>query len=160
MPSKIDDGLTANQRYYRKHNGAERSRQDVAKWREANPERAREIDRASYARTAEKRREEKRRYYQEVVKERNRTPEGRLKEAMRKARRRALAAGLPATLTVDEWEAILGRFNHSCAYCGTTGEMEQDHVIPLSKGGPYTADNIVPACKSCNSSKGNRWTEQ
>jgi len=30
-----------------------------------------------------------------------------------------------------------------------------DHVIPLSKGGKHLPSNVVPACASCNSSKGN-----
>ena len=31
--------------------------------------------------------------------------------------------------------------------------LHQEHFIPLSKGGEYTHNNIIPACKSCNSSK-------
>ena len=34
--------------------------------------------------------------------------------------------------------------------------LTQDHVIPLSKGGQHIKENIVPACPSCNSKKGNR----
>lgn len=62
--------------------------------------------------------------------------------------------GLPASLTHDEWKDILGKYDYSCAYCGTSGvRLAQEHWIPLSRGGGYTADNIVPACKSCNSRK-------
>jgi 5-methylcytosine-specific restriction endonuclease McrA len=74
----------------------------------------------------------------------------------KEARRKSQKAGLLATLTVDEWEEILDEYSHLCAYCGVQGEMTQDHVIPLSRGGDYTKDNIVPACKSCNSSKRDR----
>ncbi len=31
--------------------------------------------------------------------------------------------------------------------------LEQEHFVPISSNGPYTANNIIPACKSCNSSK-------
>ena len=31
-----------------------------------------------------------------------------------------------------------------------------DHVVPVSKGGSTSADNIIPACQSCNSSKNNK----
>lgn len=44
-----------------------------------------------------------------------------------------------------------------CAYCGEEAESpERDHVQPLSNGGKTVAENIVPACKSCNRSKGPR----
>ena len=42
-----------------------------------------------------------------------------------------------------------------CKYCGELA-MTFDHVIPVSKGGSADADNIVLACVSCNSSKGNK----
>jgi 5-methylcytosine-specific restriction endonuclease McrA len=43
-----------------------------------------------------------------------------------------------------------------CAYCGATGQpMQKDCVLALSRGGRYTLDNIVPACRSCNASKCN-----
>jgi 5-methylcytosine-specific restriction endonuclease McrA len=60
-------------------------------------------------------------------------------------------------LTQKEWEEILERYHHSCAYCGASNvSMTKDHVVPVTKGGTHTKDNIVPACRSCNSSKGNR----
>ncbi len=33
--------------------------------------------------------------------------------------------------------------------------LHQDHFIPLTKGGGYTKENIIPACRSCNASKQN-----
>jgi len=81
----------------------------------------------------------------------------RLSGRIRSQRRRTLKHMLPATLTSEQWEAIKVAYHHRCAYCGTKPEkLTQDHVIPISKGGGYTADNIVPACGSCNSSKGTR----
>lgn len=48
-------------------------------------------------------------------------------------------------------------FDNSCAYCGHKPadplELEVEHVQPISKGGPHTLSNIVPACKACNTSK-------
>jgi 5-methylcytosine-specific restriction endonuclease McrA len=56
-----------------------------------------------------------------------------------------------------EWPQILEAFGHRCAYCGDAiGPLTKDHVTPISKGGINTADNVVPACKSCNSRKHNR----
>jgi hypothetical protein len=44
----------------------------------------------------------------------------------------------------------------SCAYCGATGRLEWEHVIPLALGGPDSIDNLVRACRSCNAAKGAR----
>ena len=43
-----------------------------------------------------------------------------------------------------------------CAYCGATDRpLQRDCVLPISRGGRYTIDNVVPACGSCNASKSN-----
>lgn len=64
---------------------------------------------------------------------------------------------LPCTLTLSQWKCILRLYDYKCAYCGSSPhQLHQDHVIPVSSGGSYTFDNIVPACKSCNSSKGSK----
>lgn len=68
-------------------------------------------------------------------------------------RHRARKVGLPHTLTKEEWRSIKEAYKGRCAYCGKRGKLTQDHVIPLSKGGGTVRDNIVPACRSCNSSK-------
>ena len=77
---------------------------------------------------------------------------------------RSLKQGGAATLSENEWAMILEEFHNSCAYCGITekesltkyGELlHQEHVIPLSIGGPYSLGNVVPSCRSCNSSKTN-----
>jgi 5-methylcytosine-specific restriction endonuclease McrA len=41
-----------------------------------------------------------------------------------------------------------------CVYCGTDEEVGYDHFVPLSKGGANTVDNVVRACRACNSKKG------
>lgn len=73
---------------------------------------------------------------------------------LRSQRRRATKRALPATLTLEQWEAVQQHFDYRCAYCGKEEPLAQEHFVPLSKGGAYTQNNIVPACKSCNSSKG------
>lgn len=43
-----------------------------------------------------------------------------------------------------------------CAYCQATGlPLQRDCILPISRGGRYTLDNVVPACASCNASKHN-----
>lgn len=67
--------------------------------------------------------------------------------------RRSSAKRLPYTLTVSQWKETKEHFNSECAYCGECKPLTHDHFYPLVKGGEYTRDNIIPACKSCNSSK-------
>jgi hypothetical protein len=44
----------------------------------------------------------------------------------------------------------------SCAYCDAVDKPRQrDGVIAISRGGRHTLNNIAPACRSCNASKGN-----
>jgi len=78
------------------------------------------------------------------------------------AKRRARMHQIICTLTAKEWQQILLLYGHKCIYCGETKNLTQDHVIPVSKGGNHIKENVVPACRSCNCSKGNRdvntWT--
>lgn len=72
-------------------------------------------------------------------------------------RRRAAKQTLAAQVTVGDWERLLARHGHKCAYCGCSGvQLTQDHIVPLSKGGRHSIGNLLPACQSCNSSKGSR----
>ncbi len=58
-------------------------------------------------------------------------------------------------LTATEWHALRTAWG-GCAYCGATDKpLQRDCVLPISRGGRYTIDNIAPACRSCNASKGN-----
>ena len=52
---------------------------------------------------------------------------------------------------------LLHRDNNTCQYCGHSGEsLTLDHVIPRSRGGGDTWENIVSACVRCNVRKGSR----
>lgn len=76
----------------------------------------------------------------------------RARAARRRARRVAAADN---DLTADEWEALVEAWA-ACAYCGATpGPLQKDCVLPISRGGRYTFENVVPACRSCNASKSN-----
>lgn len=48
------------------------------------------------------------------------------------------------------------RDGFECAYCGTSEHLTFDHVIPRSKGGRTTWENIVAACSPCNLRKGGK----
>ena len=54
---------------------------------------------------------------------------------------------------------IYARDGHRCQYCGTKCSIDQltyDHVIPRSRGGRTTWENIVSCCYACNAKKANR----
>ena len=50
---------------------------------------------------------------------------------------------------------ILERDNHLCAYCGQKADTV-DHIMPKSRGGGNTWDNLIAACFPCNNYKDNR----
>ena len=76
----------------------------------------------------------------------------RARAARRRVRRVAAADN---DLTAAQWDSIRDAWA-ACAYCGATGvPLQRDCVQPISRGGRYTLDNVVPACGSCNASKSN-----
>jgi len=71
------------------------------------------------------------------------------------ARRRAKQRRAECSLTVAEWQVVKSIYGHRCVYCKRKlKRLTMDHVIPLSRGGSHTKENVVPACSRCNSSKG------
>lgn len=76
----------------------------------------------------------------------------RARASRRRARRVAAADN---DLTLDEWASLVEAWG-ACAYCGAgDGSLQKDCVLPISRGGRYTFENVVPACRSCNASKSN-----
>ncbi|MEU4804192.1 HNH endonuclease [Actinosynnema sp. NPDC023587] len=58
-------------------------------------------------------------------------------------------------LTDAQWAALRDAWG-GCAYCGATDQpLQRDCVQAISRGGRYTVDNVVPACRSCNAGKCN-----
>lgn len=55
---------------------------------------------------------------------------------------------------------IYKRDGHKCQYCGATRHLTIDHVIPKSKGGEDTWENLVVACNKCNTKKSDTLLEQ
>ena len=55
---------------------------------------------------------------------------------------------------------IMRRDHYRCQYCGkTSDELTTDHIIPRSKGGEDSWENLITACTTCNNRKGNRSPE-
>jgi 5-methylcytosine-specific restriction endonuclease McrA len=55
---------------------------------------------------------------------------------------------------------IFKRDNYQCQYCGTSEDLTLDHVVPKSRGGRTSWDNLITACKRCNSRKGDFTPEE
>ena len=53
------------------------------------------------------------------------------------------------------------RDDYTCQYCGIhTRDLTLDHVMPKSRGGPHTWENLVSACRPCNHRKGGKTIEE
>lgn len=55
---------------------------------------------------------------------------------------------------------VYKRDDHTCQYCGSIKNLTIDHVIPRSRGGKDTWENMVAACMSCNTHKGDKTPEE
>ena len=57
--------------------------------------------------------------------------------------------------------ALFARDGWRCVYCGTTsGRLTLDHVVPRSRGGESSWENVVTSCAPCNLRKGNRLLDE
>jgi 5-methylcytosine-specific restriction endonuclease McrA len=54
---------------------------------------------------------------------------------------------------------VFARDEHRCQYCGERAET-LDHVVPRSRGGGHTWDNVVAACRPCNVRKADRFLSE
>ncbi|HNP58414.1 MULTISPECIES: HNH endonuclease [unclassified Gordonia (in: high G+C Gram-positive bacteria)] len=106
--------------------------------------RSRKRDRERYAAEGGHRREYARSYLAE-------NPD-RCREYRR--RRKARLRGAQAFQFSDaDWKRTLNRYRFCCAYCGESGPLTMDHVVPISRGGRHSIGNVVPACGPCNFGK-------
>lgn len=72
----------------------------------------------------------------------------------------------PYSLTAEEWATIKASYSNRCAYClkplrndvdrGHADYPTIDHIIPISRGGWTTKENVVPSCRLCNYRKHNK----
>ncbi len=75
---------------------------------------------------------------------------------MHSQRRRAHEHAAEGTYTPAEWKSLCAEYDYKCVKCGQQVPLTVDHVIPLSKGGRNSIDNIQPLCGPCNSGKKDR----
>ncbi len=110
-------------------------------WRKAHPEKVREWSRDWQRRNPEKKRESVRRA----------NAKNPAAKAARQLKRRGLLRG--PGMSSAEWRQLVASYSGLCAYCSGGGPLEIEHIVPVSRGGEHGPDNIVPACRSCNSRK-------
>ncbi len=66
---------------------------------------------------------------------------------------------LPFKTVVLNRKNLMLRDNHTCQYCGKKDQLTIDHVIPRSRGGKDTWQNMIVACHRCNHLKGHELLE-
>ncbi len=84
------------------------------------------------------------------------TPEGKAKKKANTIKRRARKSNAPGPHhTAKQWVDKRAEYDQRCAYCFRKPKrLTLDHVVPLIRGGSNAIENCVPACATCNSSKG------
>ncbi len=65
------------------------------------------------------------------------------------------------TMPKAQWKRVLDEFGGLCVFCGSPGTAENrgivpDHLIPVTHFGELVLGNTVPACQSCNDSRGEK----
>lgn len=132
--------LNYRREWYRQH------RDDIAVRRkelwDANPERFRALSRASYERRKEKARVTAREWHKK-------NPErSRELHAAYKARKKGAPRSEPVSRAY-----VIARDGSRCHICGRkvrSDELHLDHLVPLSKGGDHTSENLRVAHAACN----------
>jgi len=142
----------------------EESRLRTKKWREENPIKAKETASNCYYNNLDKRKKQ-RDQNRESLREKSRKYDKEHPEKMRARvkRRRAKKIGASSKHTIEQFLLLCKRLNWKCSYCGIKLELEnitEDHVLPLSRGGGDNIENIVPACRYCNTQKGSKTYEE
>lgn len=67
---------------------------------------------------------------------------------------------LPYRKIVLSRHNILRRDGNHCLYCGSTNNLTIDHIVPRSRGGRDTWENLATSCNRCNVTKGDRTPEE
>jgi hypothetical protein len=57
--------------------------------------------------------------------------------------------------TIREWQRE-HELPVECVFCGSTENLQTDHLIPKSRGGSDSADNLVLSCQKCNASRSDK----
>jgi 5-methylcytosine-specific restriction endonuclease McrA len=137
----------------RQHGQTEQRKAYTARYRASEAGKAAQLR----ANKTEKARARQERYFaspkgQEALRRKRQSELGRATDARARHKRRMTLAGL-SVVTAAEWATIQAQQNGECAYCLRRLPLTMEHIHPLSLGGQHTPENVVGACRSCNSSK-------
>lgn len=146
---KHREELREKNRQYSKEHQAQ-----SAEWKRRDKEK----NRALYAAKWREYYEKNKSHFQQYQREWNQADPEKRRGYVRK--RRAILKGCSASLSTAAWKAIKELHGNKCAYCGSSGKVEMDHIVPISRGGAHHESNVVPCCRSCNASKGDRPLEE
>lgn len=135
-------------------------------WREANPEKYRAMRKAALQRYAEGN-QARIKLSKQAWREKNPTYHTMASARWREAnpekalaivhRRRAARVNNGGSYSLDDLQRIEGQQNGRCYwFCRMVFRLTIEHVVPLSRGGSNSADNIRLACPRCNRKKSNR----
>lgn len=67
--------------------------------------------------------------------------------------RRTRLENCEGSYTQQEWEDLLDYYGNKCLACGSTENLEADHIVPIAKKGTGYITNIQPLCRTCNRKK-------
>jgi len=146
---------------YRKKN-PEKVKQSTHSWVSRNPEKVRRYRQNRVERNPGEEVRRNREYYRNNADEfkkkakeyRKANPD---KRAQHQAKRRAKQQGQVIECTLVVREEIIKRDKSTCYICGkaslNNSEIHLDHIIPLSKGGSHTPENVHVTCIPCNGKK-------
>lgn len=150
-------------------------------WVKRNPEKAHSYSKISYYRHRDKNIKKQRDYRKtDIYKEKYKEYKERTSEYQRERNRRWVAenrdkyrqkarvatelrrfrkrnnGNCSSRFSTKDWNRVLNIFGNRCLKCGSTQNIQIDHVIPLSLGGEHSFSNIQPLCAICNNKKQNR----
>lgn len=144
----------------------EKRKEQVKEWRKNNPEKVNKAARERYKNNPKVR--EHKLQYGRTHRDQN-TKRGRewrknnrekflINSREQVARRRARKENNGVFVVLKK--ELLKIYLSPCFACGSTENLTQDHIIPISRGGRHSIGNLMPLCHSCNASKNSKtWME-
>lgn len=130
---------------------------------ELNPDKPKEYQKKYRQENKDKINAYHRKYYTTIGREKHneikrkwaKTPKGKLLSQVKGYRRRSILKDI-GKHSHEEWLSIVEKQEGKCNSCKEEKKLTKDHIIPLTKGGLNTIENIQGLCLPCNARKGNK----